>query len=318
MLLSSIGCLSDAERSNPLDPLSEDFENVGIFEGLTTRFYPPHSPVRNVEVMLLPGPYITDSDADGRFVFRNIPAGEYRVSARKDGFVSAPDSIVLVAGGGNPDMEIRLDGLPTVTSFELRTVHIDRWWPGELFQLEIVAMVEDPDGLSDISLVEFAIPAFGFRDELSATGIAGRYQETIVADSLPGGNLHALLGKEIVLHVHDAAGFETASDPKFLVRVIDATPVAVEPQAQEFIDDGRPLLVWDDAALPFEYTYRIDIVLDQANVQNVVLTIADIPPDRTSHQLETPLASGTYFWTISVVDAFGNRSRSKEAGFIVP
>ncbi|MEX1055564.1 MAG: carboxypeptidase-like regulatory domain-containing protein, partial [Rhodothermales bacterium] len=80
VLLSSIGCLSDAERSNPLDPLSEDFENVGIFEGLTTRFYPPHSPVRNVEVMLLPGPYITDSDADGRFVFRNIPAGEYRVS----------------------------------------------------------------------------------------------------------------------------------------------------------------------------------------------------------------------------------------------
>jgi hypothetical protein len=228
------------------------------------------------------------------------------------------DSVEIVAGPGNRSVEIRLDGLPAVKSFELRTVHIDRWWPGELFQLEIVASVEDPDGLSDILQVEFEIPALSFRDELNATGIAGRYQKTILEASLPTGNLHGLLGREIVLHVQDAAGFETDSPLKYLVRVIDSTPVAVDPQAQAFVDSDRPLLVWEDAALPFEFTYRIDIVLDQANVQNVVLTISDIPAEITSYQLETPLASGTYFWTIAVVDEFGNRSRSKEAGFIVP
>ena len=317
-ILLGIGCLSDAERSNPLDPLSDDFEDEGTLTGMTTRFYPPHPAVRNAEVKLTPGPFITESDADGRFEFLEVPSGRYQITARKNGFISGKDSVTVVAGTSNRTVDLRLNGLPVVHTFELRAVHIDRWWPGELYQLEVAATIEDPDGLGDIDRVWFEIPEFGYAQDLKVTAISGRYQETISAQSLPGGNLHALQGKEIVVKVIDKVGFAVESAPRQIVRVIDMTPIAISPQAQEQVDDPAPLLVWEDAGLPFAYTYRIDVVLDQVNVQNVVQTITNIPAERTSYKLETPLASGTYFWTISVVDAFGNRSRSKEAGFLVP
>jgi hypothetical protein len=31
-----------------------------------------------------------------------------------------------------------------------------------------------------------------------------------------------------------------------------------------------------------------------------------------------PLPTGQYYWTVSVLDAFGNQSRSKEAAFRIP
>ncbi len=318
-LVGTTGCLPDAEHTNPLDPLSEDFENTGAIEGRTTRFYPPFSPLANAEVRLTPGPFITTSDADGRFVITNVPVGTYGVQALRDGFSSFMDTVSVSLGQTTSDVSLRLDGLPVVRSFVLRTIHVSRWWPQEdLYTLEIAANLEDPDGVGDVAEVWFEIASFDFARELAQTGVVGRYQLTMQADSLPVPTLHSLQGTEFLLYVEDAAGFVTQSSPRSIVRVIDETPIAEEPQGLTSVEDGRPLLVWEDAALPYASTYRIDVVLDQANVQNVVLTVTDIESEVTRYQVETPLASGTYFWTVSVVDEFGNRSRSKEAGFVVP
>lgn len=316
--VASAACLSDVEHSNPLDPNSNEFEEEGTVEGRATRFYPPYPPVEKAEVRLTPGPYIAESDPDGSFLFKGIPPGTYSISAVKDGFASFPDTISVSIGKATSDVRVRLNGMPIFKMYELRTVHISRWWPQEdLYFLEILAEIEDPDGVGDLAGVWVEILSNEFTRPLRETGIVGRFSLSLPDDSLPGPSLHSLQGTDLIVHAQDAVGFVTESEPKSLIRVIDKIPLAVEPQDLSNVDDGRPNLIWEDAALPFEFTYRIDVVRDEANVQTVVETITDIPSDVTSYRIETPLASGTYFWTVSVVDTFGNRSRSKEAGFVV-
>lgn len=313
------GCLTDADHSNPLDPNSAGFEAEGVVEGRTTRYYPPHPPVEHAMVRLSPGPYVVESGADGSFSFEGVPVGTYTIAAEKDGYASAVDSVTVRLGSATDDVRLRLNGMPSVVRFDLRTVHVSRWWPQEdLFILEIVADVEDPDGVGDVSAVWLEIPSYDFARPLRESGTVGRFSLSMSADSLPTPSLHALQGANLIVHVQDAVGVVAESDPKTIVRVIDYIPLAVEPQGLMTVDDGRPNLVWEDAALPFDFTYRIDIVRDEANVQAVVETITDVPSELSSYTLETTLSSGTYFWTVSVVDTFGNRSRSKEAGFVVP
>lgn len=312
-------CLGEAEHSNPLDPNADDFEEVGPLFGKTTRYYPPFAAVENAEVRLSPGPFMASSDADGSFAFDGVPVGEYRLAAVKDGFASDTQTVYVELGASTGDVQVRMAGLPEIREVSLRTTRVSRWYPpDDLFLLEVRALVEDADGLSDLDRVWFEIPGHGYLRELSETAIAGRYAASLPADSLPADNLFALQGAEMRVGTRDDAGFQDTSGPYQLVRIIEYTPVALEPQGQQNVGTTTPTFIWEDAVLPYDYTYRLDIVRDQANVQTVVTTIDGISQDSTRYKVETPLASGTYFWTVSVVDSYGNRSRSREAGFIVP
>lgn len=322
ILLVSVGltaCLGEADHSNPLDPRADEFEEVGRIEGTTTRYYPPFAVVESAEVRLRPGPFLASSDAEGRFVFDGVPVGDYVLEAFKNGFASFERSVSVELGKTTDDLRVRMDGVPSLRVVSFRSIHISRWFPpDDLYLLEAVVLAEDADGLSDLDRIWFEIPTRNFAFALSETAVAGRYEAAVTADSLPGGSLFALQGAEMRVFADDDAGFQAESGPHFLVRVIEYTPVALQPRGQENVGSATPTLVWEDAALPYDYTYRLDVVRDQANVQTVVKTIENIPQDDSSYTLETPLAPGTYFWTVAVVDEHGNRSRSKEAGFIVP
>lgn len=310
------GCLGEVEHSNPLDPNAPGFDSVGTISGQTTRYYPPFTAVQDADVQL--GGHAVRSDEDGRFVFRNVPAGEYFLSAKADGFKSPVDTVTVALGTSVDELSVRLDGLPVILYTAVRSVRISRWFPTEdLFMLDVVAIVEDPDGISDIDSVWFEIPAQGFESGLDDARVAGRFEDDLNVADLSVESLYALQGSEFLLFAQDQVGFVVESDPTHIFRVIDYTPVAVEPQGQITLLDNTPTLSWEDAALPYPYTYQLDVFRDQANVQTRVDQITDIPADQLSYELETPLPAGTYFWTVWVVDQHGNRSRSKEAGFII-
>ena len=312
------GCLGEVEHTNPLDPNAPGFDSVGTLGGVTTRFYPQYTPVEEATVTLEPGMYSVESNQEGRFAFRDVPAGEYRLSAAKEGFESPVDTVLVELGASVDSTQVRLDGLPIFRSVSVYSTHISRWFPTEdLYRLDAVVLIEDPDGLGDVDSVWLAIPSRQYEHALRETNIAGQYEEFLLSDSLPGSSLYALQGDQIVVEAMDVAGFISRSAPQHILRVIDLTPVAVDPQGQETIRTPTPTLTWEDAALPYEFTYRIEIVHDQADVQTTVYTKSDIPPDSLSHVAEMELPPGTYYWTVFVVDQYGNRSRSKEAGFII-
>lgn len=312
----NLSCLGDAERNNPLDPKSNNFENVGSVSGETLTFYSPFTSIANVEIRLQPGTFLTQTNSGGQFSFEKVPSGKYQISATKEGYASVADSIILTLGETQV-RQFHLDALPVISAFEVKTVHISRWFPqNDLFLLDVTVQVDDPDGVNDVRVAYLGIPEISFSDTLSVAQEPGTFRKNIVESSIPGRNIQNLLGLPIFLNVQDKAGFATISQPKFIARIIERTPVYESP-FDDSLDVGNPVLTWNPTSLPFRFTYRADIFRIDQGIVNQVESISNINSGDSSVQVTQSLSPGDYFWTISVVDEFGNSSRSKEAAFFI-
>lgn len=313
------GCLGEAPRGNPLDPMSEGFQPVGNVVGRVTGFYAPFPGLAGAEVRLTPGPYVAQTDADGQFVIEAVPEGIYEVAAVKDGYEVGLDTVAVAVGQARRK-ELRLSGLPVVADLTLLTTHISRWWPPplDLYALTVTADIVDLDGLADIDSVWVEIPALGFAAPLPATQVSGRFQRNLSEAELPAATLFGVQGLGIRVHTLDRAGSRSSSPPQSLSRILDVVPVAGEPQAGISINDPQPTLTWQPVRLPFGFSYRVAVSRADFGAETEVWALGGIDASATSVQVGVALTAGaTYNWTLDVVDGFGNWTRSKPAGFIV-
>ena len=312
-----VSCLNDADRDNPLDPKSGQFENVGTLRGQVYSYYSPFSPIGGVEIRIAPENRVRTTGSDGIFDFGEIPAGTYEIFASKPGF--APDSAIAeIRLKETSQIELHLDGLPVVQNFSLLSRHVSRWFPvAPLYLLEIEAAISDPDGPGDIERVLLNIPDFGILDTLAATQTVGQFSKTYRAEDLPQQNIQNLIGRDAHIIASDRAGLPVISQPGRLVRIVDTVPLAESPIGLTTIDERRPQLTWRAASVPFNFSYAIELFRNDAGITSAAWSRGSIAASDTSVAVATTLTSGIYFWTVSVVDEFGNSSRSKEAAFQV-
>ena len=195
-----------------------------------------------------------------------------------------------------------------------------RWVPDEpVFQLEVEVTANDPDRPQDVEGAALVVPDLGFSATLERDG-EGRFAATLGEDELPAPGVEALLGQTLRIEVRDASGNASLGPPMSLVRIIEFTPQTLSPQWPAQVSP-TPTLVWRPAQLPFAFTYGVDVFLvDAAGIPNLIDTEThrDLDPSVTSLPVTTELEPGDYYWTLWVIDSFGNRSRSREAGFRVP
>ncbi len=316
------GCLGQAPHDNPLDPASDRFREEGTLAGQVVDR--AERPLADVEVRLIPAQaraeLVTRTDGQGRFVFRGAAAGRgYRLQARKAQYAAViVDALEVRAGFTDELPALRLNALPVFTDAALRTLHVSRWWPAnDLFFLDVAADVADADGLLDIDRVWFDVPDLGFSAVLEARA-GGRFDRLLPADSLPAASLQALMGLPLVLRVSDREGVVTEDAPRQLARVIEATPVAASPKDRAVLATDRPVLVWEPFPPSFAFSYRVDVFREEVNRDLFVTRREGLPMAATSWQLDAALDPGNYFWIVSVVDEFGNESRSKEVAFTIP
>ena len=320
------GCLGDAPHDNSFDPDSDRFVKEGQVSGIVTDRTGAGLP--DAEVRLLPGSGVSQSDmltqTDSRGVYRfaNVLEGDgYRLRVQREGYDERMVEAFDVQASVLKELPtLQLNALPVLLDASFRTIHISRWWPtNDLFFLEVSADVTDADGLIDIAQVQFEIPDLGFSVRLDPQAQpAGRYSKLIRADSLPTASLQSLLGRGLQINISDKAGIEVKSASRQLVRVLEETPIPTAPSGDVVLNDGRPTFTWEPFQPRFPFTYRIDIFRDEVNRVILARQINNIPMAETALLLGSALPPGPYFWTITVVDAFGNQSSSKEAAFRVP
>lgn len=318
ILSLQLSCLNDADRKNPLDPRAQGFESVGAVSGETLTFYSPFAPLSTVEVHMEPGSFASTTDTQGRFVFDNVPEGNYQVLAMKEGY-AAVTLPIQVDVGKTTDVVLNLDGLPLVRSFSVNSCHISRLFPErDLFLLEVAAELNDPDGTNDIDLVQMEIPGMSFLDTLQLSLSIGTFVKEITESQILGNNLQDVLGLPIILRARDKAGFEMRSTPIFLARIIEKKPLTNAPKDLETVDSPTPLLTWEAMLdLDFVFTYKVDLFRIDFAMDTRIWSQTAIDASITSITVPDSLVQGNYFWTVSVVDEFGNWSRSKEASFRV-
>lgn len=320
------GCLGDAPHDNPLDPLSAAYRGESAVAGHVTGVYPPFDGRGGLRVRVTPLDAPTAAERsvttapDGGFRIDGLPAGTYAVRAEGAGVATALDT-VAVATGAEATVDLRVDALPVVTTQSARTVHIERWVaPESVFRLEVEATATDPDRAADLVGATLVADGLGFRMALTETA-PGRFAATLDADDLPGGRVQSLLGQALRIEATDLAGHVGVGPPLALVRVIEQTPLALRPQVADPTPPANPpTLEWrPEDSLPFAFTYRVDVsFIDAADVPNLVYERDGIPSSLVAHTVADVLPPGQYQWTVWVVDAAGNRSRSKPAGFRIP
>ena len=310
-LLSLSSCLEDVPHDNPLDPASG---NSGFrLNGKVQTYYAPYNPLNNALIWLEPGSYVGRSAADGTYGIGDIETGVYHVICSADGYRN--DTLQLQITG-NTSANFNLDALPRFVHHTLTMHHIARWFPlPDVYYLEISANVADPDGLADIKQVGCEIPYSALTDTLNPALNAGEFKKTFFTQDLNITSLQELLGQAVFLWVEDNPGARVRSEAQYAARVIEKTASLSSPVELQAVRADSIHFQWDLNPLPYSHTLRIDIYAINAGIVTPVKTIEGIESARTDWLYRSSLPAGDYFWTVTIVDTFGNTSQSKEQVF---
>ncbi len=318
LLLLLISCTKNAERDNPLDPRSGGYENFGSLTGTVYTYYAPYQPLASALITLMPDNQTTITNSRGEFSFISIAPGNYRVVANYPRY--APDTVqVEVQPNRIATVQLHLDGLPSLDTLVLNSGYQHEHYPFEpVRMIDITATVNDPDGQADVASVVVIIPVINFRDTLGFTTTVGIFQQKIDEREMPVKNIAELVGHPIFIEVTDKVGQTCRYGPKYLFRVIDEEPVVVSPKGSVTVG-FQPTLKWNPVQLPFPFTFKVEIyaIRESQILYPALYSFSKLPAETTELRVATVLPASLYLWVVSIVDQWGNWSRSKPATFQV-
>jgi hypothetical protein len=321
-------CLGDAERGNPLDPLSDNFRDAGGIMGAVVRMSAPSDGIAGARVTLTPaagGPALVSvAGGDGRFTFPSVPTGSYVAIAEQAGY--SPDTVAVdaLAGRVSPEVTFLLNALPRITAQSVRSERINRHFPDpETFsQIVIEATVVEPDGAADLVAVDFVIPDFDdpdvllFREALFAVPNSSNVFRRVILESALPVSIQDLLGRNLFIEARDRSGAVARGTDTHVVRIVEAIPATVFPRTTSDSVSVPFTLDWEPLALPYAFTWRVEIFfVPSPGLEQPLAPVTGIASSQTDLVVTATLPEGNYAWRVSAVDEFGNLARSREAGF---
>ncbi len=312
-----LSCTSPAEHSNPLDPQSPKYTTTGEIIGRVTGYYQPFRPLAGAMIRLQPPGVVIESGQDGGFRFAGLAPQTYSLEVSRPDYAADSLNIDLLSRQ-TAVLEFHLDGLPQIQFAFATSAHIStRESAADRYFFEIVADASDPDGANDIKRMRVEIPALAFADTLLRAAGPTRWRRLFAPDDLAGSDLNNLAGTPLQIIAEDFPGEAATSEPFFLARVIAEVPQTVSPDNGEAITDPSPRFVWQTPAIQFNHTFRVEVFRIDAGFPTFIAAIGNIEAGTASVTYVGRLSTGTYFWTVKIIDDFGNSSRSKEATFQV-
>lgn len=307
------GCAGNAPHDNPLDPQSPGYTGTGAYSGKVTLLDLPQTGVAGATVSTNPTTVTVLTDSAGNFTYPSIGAGAYEVSVAKDGFV--PETLrVTIGAGGSQYTVFALDGAPVITSANVVTTKIDQWWPNPAYFAGITASITDPNGVTDLDSAWFSVDSTYYPLTYSVTD--KNFQLTLTSYEIPSNNIEWLVGKPLTIVARDREGATSTSAPFYVTRTIEDEATPVTPASGDTVSNS-PLLVWSAPNVRFIYTYTLTVVRTDAGIEQTVWSQDNVGSHLYTYQYPSTLAQGSYFWTIAVVDEYGNSARSKESSFVV-
>ena len=317
-VLLMTSCVNNADRDNPLDPRSPDYKNYGSLTGNVYTYYTPFRPIASALITLIPGNQTTITNPTGEFALINIVPGSYLVTVNYPDY--AQDTIqVQIQSNKTTSIQFNLDGLPKLDTLILSSGFQHEHFPFEPTQtLDITAKVYDPDGPADVATVSVIIPSLDFNDTLGFSLFIGTYQKKIEEKDLTVNHIEELLGQPFFVDITDKVGKRCRYGPEYLFRVIDEEPEIISPKGSAVVGN-QPDLKWQSLEVPFSFTFKVEIyaIKEDQILYPAIYTFSGISPEISEFQLGTRLPTGLYLWVVSIMDTWGNWSRSKPATFQV-
>jgi hypothetical protein len=326
------GC-PDAPRDNPLDTQSPQYIAMASIAG-TVAILNQNTPLPSATITSIEDDVSTLSDASGAFSFDHLTIGTQTLVCSKTNYTPDTQKTVLQAQT-TMHVNFRLNGAPYIVSQNIYTRKIDQYYPSPQYFVDVTASVADPNGITDIDSVWFyaTYPSshslkFDTLFFPMTYSVSTRlFQITIYKYDLPTNTIQWLVNKPLQIRSRDIHNAINYSNPFYISRVIEDEAIPTYPTTNTTTSardttGPTPLLQWSPPDVTFNYAYSLTISRTISGVRSDVWSYAQLasineeiqfPGDNSGKTLD----SGEYVWTISVVDDFGNYSRSKEASFVV-
>jgi hypothetical protein len=312
------GCEWTPERDNPLDPGSDLFNPIltGEVRNLA------NTPVSQAIVTLYPeGNAVVTSD-DGVYRFEGVDLGEYTLTVQKTDHVD--DTVdVDITFGGTTTQELYINALPVFDSVSVTSHNIEQEFTNDVY-VTVEAWIYNGDGdpSMDSVLVVFEDDTLGYLNNTQTIDHHGIFHCDFGIDTaftnIDPFSLELILGRAFLLTVFDFQGGLNNSDPSCLIRFLEPpftnNPSGPGPYPQ------APTFDWDLYDVEFEFLQNLhvfdnigDLVWDSLSIAPDVIQVtatSSLPPTQPTGPL-------FYYWTLEIVDIFGNTTRSQELIFEV-
>ncbi len=310
------GCEWTPERDNPLDPNSDLFNPV--LTGEVTNL--ANEPVSQAMVTLQPEGAVAVTGNDGVYRFEGVDLGEYTLTVQKMDHVG--DTVdVNIASGGTTTQDFQINALPQFDSISVTTHYISFITTNYIY-VAMEAWMINPDGntLEDSVLALFEEDTLGYLNNSPVQVNFFSYNfaiDTAFANIDPF-NLELLVGRPFSLIAYDSRGGVAVSRPLQVIRFIEP-PLTNSPNSGEPVG-SKPTLNWDLYDVEYELLQNVrvhddadDLVWDSLAIPREVveITVTD------SLQITGTPGPAFYYWTLEIVDIFGNTSRSRKLTFTV-
>jgi hypothetical protein len=321
-VLTLIAGCKDAPRDNPLDPGSPQYIITASVKGRVLLLN-KNSYITSASISSLEDGVSVSSDTEGNFFFNTLTIGSQTLVCTKENFIPDTQQIILQSRT-TKEVIFELNGAPFVQKQNILTRKIDQYYPSTQYFVDVTASVSDPNGIMDVDSVWFTVDTLlSIPMDYSVT--TKQFQITIYKYDIPTNTIQWLVNKPLRIRSKDRSNAVNLSTPFYVSRIIEnsATPTypTINTTTSQMDTTGpTPLLQWSPPDVTFNYTYTITLSRVESDIRTVVWTSTQVTS--SSLQLQYPadstgLSGGEYVWTISVVDEFGNYSRSKEAPFVV-
>ncbi len=268
-------------------------------------------------VTLLPLNIATRTDANGYFAFSTkIATGNYTLTVQKENFVT--DTLQLsFKVDEQQTISFLLNGFPVITSSQVITQKIDQYFPGPIYSATFTATVADPNGDVDITSVWLSVDTLRFPMLYVVT--ENKFQVIILPENLPSNTIEVLIGKNMYIAAKDTQQVVGKSAPITVTRIIETGATPLYPKYTDSTVTSTPEFKWSAPSVSFNFTYTITVVRQESGTETIKWSKEKLGSYLVSYPYPnvSPLQKGNYFWTISIVDEYGNISRSKQSPFIV-
>jgi hypothetical protein len=310
IFLFLLNCSFDAPRDNPLDP------NLGgnIWGRVLSR---NAYGIADVEISIPDADVITYTDTSGNFGLYVLPEDSMYVFFTHDSY--SPESAIIAPKISEIDtIIVELNGLPYFIDCKVTTHYYDRNLPaGPLYFCELSAITGDIDGDIDIESVLVEIPALSYSQRLNYDPDIQMFMHKLYADELPGMTLEALVGKQIFFEVIDKDNTVVRSSPYYISRIMYQSPDIIFPSGGLDILTVDTTFIWHKYDYGFGVYYHGEIVrIISGGPAGVAFEFEVLSQNDTTYNVSVSvLDPGEYYWTLEVIDDFGNSARSKEERF---
>ena len=201
---------------------------------------------------------------------------------------------------------------PELPVLQVTSFHSSQWFPlQDLFYLETLVSGASAETADSVYFVYSDTILF----TMNLSG--GQWHRSLESSSFLSANIYDLIGVPHYALLYFGTDEPIKTEESRLYRIIDEVPETVFPDNNvSVIPDFE--FDWESSTVKFEFTYTISInFISTTGFVTEVDRIENISSDLTTYLYSEGLESGSYYWTLSIVDDFSNISRSKEAAFSV-